>query len=229
MTRRELQESCVTHMAKKLDETATVVELLRLQVENSNNEISRLREETRRIHDLYSNRSNSPTRSIWKLSHNMRISSDQPSVYEIMDSGRFSWAFAQLSDPLTSFFAIRILSIAEGGYVMIGLTTNEHLVDELPGRKVGSIGYYNRGEVVVNGNAQIGLQSWKNGDTIECRVLRTSRFIVPESEEIFVVQFSLNGAIVSRKSMTQLREGLFPTIRMGTFTDSSPKIEYLQN
>lgn len=244
MTRREYQESCFTHLETKyrgqIDAITRMVEELGREVENSRNATARLHEEMRRIRDVRNTRLNSSNsnrvrmidvRSVLKTSYNMRISSnpfDKASVYEILNCESYSYAFAQLSEPLTSFFKIRILSMAAGQYVIIGLTQNEHPIDELPGRKVGSIAYCHRGEVVVSGRTEVGLGNWKNGDIVECGLTNSNNFTNAASE-IVEVYFSLNGAIVSRKNMTKPREGFFPTIRMGTFTDAGPKIQYLYN
>lgn len=157
----------------------------------------------------------------------MRISSDWPYVLEPISSGRFCWAFAQFANRLTRencYFKVRISSIGDDGYVVIGLTQFGHQ-DELPGCKIGSIGYHNKGEVVADGIAQFGLQKLKAGDIIECGIMYPHDQVVSTGE----VFFFINQKRIVKKVMELPAEGYFPTIRMGSFSSSVPKVEYFPN
>ncbi|KAJ6640026.1 E3 ubiquitin-protein ligase NRDP1 [Pseudolycoriella hygida] len=246
VTRREYQKNCLIHLANKfsmqMDEMTKLNEKLQHDHENFKALIRQQQEEIRKltgdvnrqteIMKKIINKWNAPPKLQWKISHNMKISADKPNVIEPTDPVQgFSWGFAQLSTSLGAshpFFRIQVVSVATDEYIVIGLTRLGHEYDELPGGKVGTIGYYNRGDLVVNGKVETGLRKWKNNDIIECGLLFPANSANGFSTNV-EIYFVVNNQIVIKKTMKLPLEGLFPSIRMGSFTNSVPKIEYLYN
>lgn len=227
MTRLEYQKSCFEHLTtfltdkfeKEMDEMKNHIEELHVLIRRQGEAMERLVARTPRV---------MPQKLTWKRIYNMNLSSDEPSILEPLNTNRFSWAFVQFTKLEASMsFRIQVMNITDKEYVVIGLAHSNNF-DELPGHRVGSIGYYSRGEVVVNGKAKVGLQKWKNGDVIECGILIPNNSLMAEFK-VGEVYFSINHAIVAKKKMKVPTDGFFPTIRMGSFGNSVPKVEYLNN
>lgn len=142
-----------------------------------------------------------------------------------MSSEIFGWAYAQFARRLTSvnsYFRIRISSIGVGECVAIGLTQTDDQNDLL-GRKIGSIGYHEKGTLMVDGKAYVGYQKLKSGDIIECGIIYPKNFENTPSCEVY---FIVNHALVVKKTMEIPVEGYFPTIRMSILPNSVAKVEY---
>lgn len=198
-------------------------------IQRQQKEIRKLQFEVTRSQQLIAklfDESNTPPEGVWKTIRKMKCSDDN--IMEPL-GGMFTWSFAQLSSPLTqqnSFFEIRVLEISEDQYVMLGLTPNGHQIDELPGLNVGTICFCSKGEIYANGTSKVDFPKWKNDDIIECGIMYPYNF----SKENFPnveVYFSFNRKIISKTVMKIKNDGLFPTIRMGTFINSVPKVKYL--
>lgn len=158
----------------------------------------------------------------------MQISADTPTVLEPMTSERFRWAYAQFDRRLTSvntFFRIRILSIGLAECIAIGLTQIDDQY-ELLGRKIGSIGYYDKGELVVDGTDFGGFPKLNSGDVVECGIIYPKSFRNTPTCEVY---FTVNLELVVKKIMEIPVRGFFPTIRMTSCTTSVSKVEYLSN
>lgn len=225
MTRLEYQKSCFAHLTAFLtDKFEKELNDLKNNVEQLHGLIKRQGESMDRL--IARTSIAAPPKLTWKRIYNMNMSSDEPNILEPLNTNRFCWAFAQFTKlEASTVFRIQVMNVTDDQYVVMGLAHSNHF-DELPGHRIGSIGYYSRGELVVNGKAQVGFQKWKNGDIIECGVLFPTDALTAEIV-IGEVYFSVNQTIVSKKKMKLPTDGLFPTIRMGSFSSSVPKVEYL--
>lgn len=220
MTRLEYQKPCVDHLASNFS----------IQVRAMKNKINELNSQLRRQREAIT-RLIRGTGSLlelnWEQSHNMKVSDDDPNVMELIHPDPFCFGFAQFNhlDRTNPFFRIRVLNLVESAYVVVGLTHKNHMA-ELPGRNVGSIGYYSRGELVVNGKAEFGYMSWDDEDIVEWGVIYPN---VPTNAEFTFgeVYFKINSHLIVKKRMKIPSEGFFPTIRIGSFSSSVPKIEHL--
>ncbi|XP_037027733.1 E3 ubiquitin-protein ligase NRDP1-like isoform X2 [Bradysia coprophila] len=225
MTRLEYQKSCFAHLSTYLsDKFEKELEEMKNQIEQLNGKINRQGESMAR---LVARTSAATPKLTWRRIYNMNMSSDEPNILEPLNTNSFCWAFVQFTrlETSTTSCRIQVMNIGDDEYVVIGLAHHKHF-DELPGHRVGSIGYYSRGEIVVNGKAEVGLEKWKNGDIIECGVLFQNNSL----NDDFVtgeVYFSINRKTVTKKKMKIPHDGFFPTIRMGSFSKSVPKVEYL--
>lgn len=242
ITRRDYQENCFAHLEKRfssqLVEMKKTIEDLRREQDGSKILISHQQEEIKKLRDEGSDqrqailkliiKTNSPPKCFWNVLHNMQILPAQPNVLEPVRK-LCTWSFAQLAEPLkhgNSFFKIQILSKAENEYIIIALTRKGHEIVDLPGYDMGTLGYYDKGQLVVNGKVETDLIKFHAGDIIECGInfpdnLFTEHF---PFVEVYVI---VNSQIVSKKMMKMPENGFFPSIRMGSFTSSVPKVEYL--
>lgn len=227
MTRLEYQKSCSAHLSTFLtNKFEREVDALKSQIEQLNCRIRHQNETMTRL--IATTPSALPTTALMK-SHNMSNSSANPNILEPLNANRFCWAFAQFTSLNTSctLFRIKVLNIVDGQYIIIGLASDSH-IDQIPGHRIGSIGYCNRGELVVNNCVTVGLPRWANGDIIECGIRFTSTSLDFPRFRTGEVYFTINQTHVSTSKMSMPPSGFFPTIRMGSFTpDSVPKIEYL--
>lgn len=248
MTRREYLANCFTHLEKRfsgqLEEMKKTLEFLRREQQDSKQLIDRQQDEITRLTDVtitqrqglvkLINTSNLPPKCVWRTGHNMKISPDEPNIVELVAKS-YTWGFAQLSHSLdadNSSFKFQILSKADNDkneYIMIGVQRSDHFTCELPGYPAGSISYHDKGQLVVEGKVDFGLQKLRTGDVIECGIIYPDNFSHANLPMV-QIYFSINRRIVSKKSMKMPSDGFFPTIRMGSTTSSLsslPKVEYL--
>ena len=219
--------SCSSHLIHRMSETIHQPEHFRdtiyrqkQKLDTQDNQIAKLNDEVNRLRILVSGQQKNIAMTVpsmwtkqWQKICNMKISKDNPNIFE--SSTDDNGATAQLLNPLqptNSSFKVEIL---KQGVISIGLTSTDHPIHNSMGTAMGyyedSVGYCSRGSIIVDRKETTVSRNWQIGEIIECGIIFPYNF-VNYGNQIVTVYFTKNNELVSKVMTKMPSENFFPTI-----------------
>ncbi|XP_033114294.1 uncharacterized protein LOC117114712 isoform X2 [Anneissia japonica] len=118
-----------------------------------------------------------------------------------------NWKLIQLQKSMTPDepnFTMKITDAGEESFVSMGVSRSKQTVGMMPGRLIGTAGYFSEGKIIQNGNGRCDAIKFSSGDVIGCCVEYFS------SKQ--VLHFTNNDQLVGKAIISGSEFDLFPCI-----------------